>query len=140
MRLTRNHHDVGVSSAKLPMTAMIDVVFMMLMYFLLSATLSDPESDLASALRAEQESGSSAAADFQPQIVEVLMREGRVVYRVGLRELSDAARLEELLKPLPKAPGVFVQVSADVPVSAAAAGLQACKDAGFTRVSYVPTE
>lgn len=140
MRLTRNHHDVGVSSAKLPMTAMIDVVFMMLMYFLLSATLSDPESDLASALRAEQESGSSAAADFQPQIVEILMRDGQVVYRIGLRELTDAVRLEELLRPLPKEPGVFVQVSSDVPVSAAAAGLQACKDAGFTRVSYVPTE
>jgi biopolymer transport protein ExbD len=140
MRLTRNHHDVGVSSAKLPMTAMIDVVFMMLMYFLLSATLSDPESDLASALRAEQESGSGSAADFQPQIVEVLQREGKTVYRVGLRELLDADRLEELLRTLPQEPGIFVQVSGDVPVLSAAAALQACKNAGFIRVSYVPTE
>lgn len=140
MRFTKQHHDVGVRSARLPMTPMIDVVFMMLMYFLLSATLSSPESDLASALRAERESSSSAASDFQPQIVEIMMRGNAVVYRIGSRELASAERVRELLEPLPKDPGVFVRVHGDVPVSATAAGLQACKDAGFLRVSYVPVE
>lgn len=140
MRFVRPHHDVGVRTARLPMTPMIDVVFMMLMYFLLSATLSTPESDLASALRAEQESSQSAASDFQPQVVEILMRNGAVVYRIGSRELSTAERVREILEGLPKDPGVFVRVHGDVPVRATAAGLQACKDAGFLRVSYVPVE
>ena len=34
--------------------------------------------------------------------------------------------------------GVFVRVSGAAPVSAAAEALQACRDAGFQRVSYVP--
>ncbi|MCB1280101.1 MAG: biopolymer transporter ExbD [Salinibacterium sp.] len=119
---------------------MIDVVFMLLIYFLLSTTLSNPESDLASALRAQEESGQSSASDFQPQIVEVVMDRQGVVYRLGAREMRSAAALETLLTTLPKDPGVFVKVAPSVPVGAAAAGLQACKDAGFVRVSYVPMD
>ncbi len=122
------------------MTPMIDVVFMLLIYFLLSTTLANPESDLATALRAQEESGASSASDFQPQVVEVVMDRGSVLYRLGARELRSTEPLRELLATLPKDPGVFVRVSGEVPVGAAAAGIQAAKDAGFVRVSYVPSE
>lgn len=140
MRLGRDHQDVGIHEAKLPMTPMIDVVFMLLMYFLLSTTLANPESDLATALRAQEQAGTSSASDFQPQVVEVVMDSGRVLYRMGARELRTTQALGDLLRPLPKDPGVFVKVAGDVPVGDAAACIQACKDAGFIRVSYVPSE
>ena len=140
MRFGRDHLDVGISEARLPMTPMIDVVFMLLIYFLLSTTLANPESDLATALRAQEESGASSASDFQPQVVEVVMDRGSVLYRLGARELRATEPLRDLLATLPKEPGVFVRVSGNVPVGAAAAGIQAAKDAGFVRVSYVPAE
>jgi hypothetical protein len=44
----------------------------------------------------------------------------------------------EVLRALPKEPGVVVRVSDAVPVADAAGALQACRDAGFTRVAYQP--
>ncbi len=138
MKFARAHYDVAGREARLPMTPMIDVVFMLLIYFLLSTTLADPESDLATALRAEQQPGVSSASDFQPQVVEVFMRGDRSLFRVGQRELRTTEELEVLLTGLPKDPGVFVEVSGEVPMRVAAGALQAAKDAGFVRVSYVP--
>ena len=114
--------------------------YALLIYFLLSTTLSNPESDLATALRAEQRPGASSASDFQPQVVEVAMLNGSVVYRMGAREMRSTVSLGDLLATLPKDPGVFVRVAGDVPVGAAAGAIQTCKDAGFVRVSYVPAE
>jgi hypothetical protein len=61
-----------------------------------------------------------------------------VVFRLGAHALTELSDLRRLLLELPKASGVVVRVANDVPVDAAAAALQTCKDAGFVKVSYVP--
>ncbi len=122
---------------RLPMTSMIDVVFLLLIYFMVTASFSTPENDLASGLRAQQD-GAGRAADLQPQILSVIMENGSIVYRMGDRAMSDRKTLVDLLSRLNKDAGVFVRVSGEVPVEAAAVALQACKDAGITRVTYVP--
>jgi biopolymer transport protein ExbD len=125
------------SSARLPMTPMIDVVFLLLIYFLVTATLTPSESQLSAALQAEQTS-SGWLADLQPQVVRVELIDGRPGYRIGSRVLTSKEDLTALLANLPTEGGVFIRVANDVPVSAAAAAIQAAKDAGFTKVSYVP--
>lgn len=136
MRFTQHRDEDG--QGRLPMTSMIDVVFLLLIYFMVTASFSTPENDLASGLRAQQE-GSGQAADLQPQILSVVLEDGSVVYRLGDRALTARDRLVELLSRLNKDAGVFVRVSGEVPVEAAAVALQACKDAGITRVTYVPS-
>lgn len=122
---------------KLPMTSLIDVVFLLLIYFMVTASFSSQESELDSALRSESE-GSGRAADLLPQILSVQREDGRVVFRIGERAFSERGPLVELLSRLNKDAGVFVKGSNDVPVEATAAALQSCKDAGFTRITYVP--
>jgi len=131
---TSDHRD---RVSRLPMTPMIDVVFLLLIYFLVTATLTPSESQLASALQAERQ-GAGSLADLQPQVIRVEMIDGRVGYRIGSRVVRSGAELLDLLVRLPTEGGVFIRVADDVPVSAPAAAIQAAKDAGFRKVSYVP--
>jgi hypothetical protein len=81
-----------------------------------------------------------ADADFQPQIVEVLMVQGGPAYRLGTEVFRDRQALAAALVPLNKPGGLFVKVFDDVPVSAAATAIQAGRDAGFERLTYVPAK
>lgn len=122
---------------RLPITSMIDVVFLLLIYFIITNTFTAPESRLSAALQAERQ-GPGRQADFAPQVVHVEMIDGQPGYRVGERVTRKQADLRDVVSQLRRESGVFVRVRSDVPVWAAATALQACRDAGFTRVSYVP--
>lgn len=125
-------------TSHLPLTTLIDVVFLLLIYFLLTASLIPPESELSAALQAEQQD--AAGADLQPQVVNVTTQGGEPRYQIGTHMVESREMLTELLRDLPTEAGVFVRVHDSAPVYAAAAALQACRDAGFTKISYVPAE
>ena len=119
------------------LTAMIDIIFQLLIFFLLSTTYAPPEGHLEPALRADhQEAG--AAADLVPQLVEVQSRGGRTVFIVGQVEVPDKDSLVALLSTLPKQGGLFVRAQNNAQVSGAMAALQAARDAEFDKVTYVP--
>ena len=119
------------------MTPMIDVIFLLLIYFFLSTVHAPPESRLSPALQAERVRG-GAGADFQAQIVDVRPVEGRAAFVVGSRAVFDAPSLRRVLEALPKEGGVFVRGHEGVRTTAAVDALQAARDAGFERVTYVP--
>jgi len=120
------------------MTSMIDVVFLLLIFFLVTSSFAPEESRLDAALQTEGPALSSV--DLQPQVVLVEMGASGPVYRIGGRLAVTPEELTSILKQLPKEAGVAVRVRPDVPVAAAAAALQAAHDAGFTKRSYVPTQ
>lgn len=121
----------------LEITSMIDVIFLLLIYFLLTSIATAPESQLTQALRAEK-IGGGRNADLQPQIVEAGIIDGAAGYRIGNQVFRDPGSLTELLRQLPKDSGVFVRASNAVNVDWVAGALQACRDAEFARVTYVP--
>ncbi|MCL4205656.1 MAG: biopolymer transporter ExbD [Pirellulaceae bacterium] len=122
---------------QLSMTSMIDVVFLLLIFFITTASFVRTERNLESAIRVK--SASAAAADLQPAIVEVVPGDSGYVYKLGQRELTDPQELSHLLRQFDnKAEGAFVRVSDGAPFRMAAAAVQACKTAGFTAVSYIP--
>ena len=122
---------------QLSMTSMIDVVFLLLIFFITTASFVHTERDLESAIRVE--SSSTAAADLQPTVVEVVNSGSAYVYRLGQRELNDPQELSQLLQQFDnKIDGAFVRVSDGAPFHMAAAAVQACKTAGFATVSYIP--
>ncbi len=49
-------------------------------------------------------------------------------------------QLVAILAKVPNSEGAVLHVKDDVPVEAAVAAAQACKDTGFTKVSYLPQE
>lgn len=122
---------------RLQVTSMIDVIFLLLIFFMVTTTFSQPEGRLTPGLK-EERAGAGRASDFEPQIVDVIRQGARDVYQLGDRIFADKRSLSKALSELPKDPGVFVRVSNEVSVSSAAAAIQACRDAGFEKVSYVP--
>ena len=124
---------------RLQLTSMIDVIFLLLFFFMTTTTLSSPESRLSTGLQTERDD-SARAADFQPQIIEARMVDGAPAFVLGQRVFRDKASLTGTLRELPKEAGVFVRVFDDVRIEWVAAALQACEDAGFARVNYVPAK
>ena len=121
---------------ELPMTSFIDVVFLLLIFFMVTAAFVR-EAQLGAAI-----GGRSATAadpvDLRPQVVRVRQSPGGGVFEIGTRTVGSRDELTAVLMALPKDAGVFIRVDDDAPVGAAAAALQAAADAGYLKVSYVP--
>ncbi len=128
------------STITLNLASMIDVTFLLLLYFLVTTVLARPEDRLSPSLQTKSESSAGPTSDFQPQIVDVLRIDGQPVFRLGVRVFRDKASLAAALRPLPKSAGLFVHVFDDASVGAVAAAFQAGKDVGFEQVTYVPAE
>ena len=126
-----------MEKVRLPLIPLIDVVLFLLLYFMIAGTMAGEESMLASSLRTDKP-GKGRGSDLQSQILFVEPAAGTARFRLGDRSVQDKSGLAVLLKQLPKESGIIVKVAPQVRVEAAAAALQACKDAGFQKVSYVP--
>lgn len=122
----------------LPLTSMIDVVFLLLVFFLVTADFAKKENKLPSALQTE--GGGVQSSDMQPQIIRISVLNGESVFTIGQVRCSDRASLESVLGQLPREPGVAIKAEPDVPIQSIATALQAARNAGFARRSYVPGE
>ena len=140
MRLTsRSGKHSG--SLELNMTPMIDCVFLLLIYFMTTASFVETERELNPAIKV-QKASAKAAGDLQPAIIDVVRGSGgKFVYRLGGREIETQQELTQVLRQFDtKVQGAFVRVSDDAIFDLPAAAIQAAKDAGFPFVSYVPLE
>jgi len=135
MRISKHDHAKMKQIGRLQIASMIDVVFLLLIYFMLTTTLEPPESQLTPAL-ASSEPGAPTA--LQPQTIEHAREGGVDAFVVGSRVLGDQASLTSVLAELPKDAGVIVKAPDSVRVSWAAAAVQAARDAGFEKVTYAP--
>jgi biopolymer transport protein ExbD len=122
----------------LPLTSMIDVVFLLLIFFLVTANFAQEEHKLPATLQTE--GGGVRSSDLQPQILQIRMQGGEPIFVMGEVAVRDGQSLEAVLGNLPKEPGVAIKSEPDVPISAIAAALQAARNAGFTKRSYVPSD
>lgn len=120
----------------LPLISLIDVVFLLLIYFLITSDFSQQERRLPSAVQTE--GGGVRSVELQPQIVEIGLDGEGVRFTIGQVMVRDQTALTTVLGRLPREPGVAVRAAPDVPISAVAAALQAARDAGFEKRSYVP--
>src|SRR5688572_23249135 len=137
MRLTSRSAKHG-SKLDLPLTSMIDVVFLLLIYFLVTSSMIEEERELDSGIKVERASGQSAR-DLGPAIVDIVPDGSEYVYRLGGRKITSAGELQSVLSQFEnKLDGAFVRVDDGAPFDMAATAIQACKDARFLSVSYVP--
>ena len=140
MRLTSRSGKHG-GSLELNMTPMIDCVFLLLIFFMTTASFVETERELNPAIKV-QRAAARAASDFQPAVIDVVKgSSGKFVYRVGGREIQTQQELTQVLRQFDnKIQGAFVRVSDDAIFDLPAAAIQAAKDAGFPFVSYVPLD
>ena len=124
----------------LNLASMIDVVFLLLIYLIITMVIRAEEDHLSPTLQTRREAGSGAISDFQPQIIDVLPLDGAPAYRLGSRVMTGRADLAVAIQELPRSVGVIVRVYEGVPVGFAVAALQLAHDAGFEQVTYVAAE
>lgn len=119
------------------LTSLIDVIFLLLIYFFLSTTYAAPEAALEPALLAQREAP-GRSADLQPQIVDAQLIDGAPAFAISGQVFRDRESLAVMLRSLPKEMGVFIRSAGDVPIGWTVSAVQAATDAGFTRITYVP--
>ncbi len=124
----------------LNLASMIDVTFLLLIYFMVTTVLGRQEDRLSPTIQTEKENASAEASDFQPQVVEVRQIAGEPAYELGPSVFRQKAELRRALENLPKTAGIFIRVHNQVPVGFAVAAIQAARDAGFDQVTYVPAK
>ena len=137
MRLAPRHR-TSARRVTLSLSSMIDVVFLLLAYFIVTTVITQREDRLSPNLSIEDQSSGQSQQDFEPQVLDVKLIEGRVEYSIGDRRFTDRGPLVTALSELPHGPGLFVRVHDGPTVSAAAAAIQCGRDAGFKEVTYVP--
>jgi biopolymer transport protein ExbD len=116
---------------------MIDVTFLLLIYFIVSTVFTPPEDILSPALKVE-EGTSSQERDYEPQIVTITIQGIEPAYLIGDQVLRTRVQLSNIISKLPREPGIIIRVEDSVPVGFAVAAIQESRDAGFKRVTYVP--
>ncbi len=127
------------AALRLPLIALIDVVLFLLMYFMVAGTLGAEERELSTTLGVDRGTGGGGASGLLPTILRVdkAERGEGPVFRLGDRVFKSQMALTELLKGLPKESGVVIKSGEGVTVGDVAAALQASKDAGFAKISFL---
>ena len=125
------------------MTPMIDVVFLLFVFFVCTASFQIPEEDLAASLLVETTAvGAASPLDSLPELDEVTL-EGRrlantVVWSVNQGpEATDHAQLVELLREIAeidRGVPVTIDPATDVPLSEVVRAYDASRLAGFVTV------
>ncbi|MCA9176406.1 MAG: biopolymer transporter ExbD [Planctomycetales bacterium] len=125
---------------ELSMTSMIDVVFLLLIFFMTTSNFVLTERNLDSTIKVDRGS-SNAPSELEPVIIEVVRVDDEDVFRLGGRTLKTADELTQVLSSMPPTDdGAFVRVADDAPFGMAAAAIQACRAARILMVSYIPME
>ena len=120
------------------MSSMIDVTFLLLIYFLVTTVLTPPEDELSPALEV-QEGASATPDELEPQVLDVVKQGNEELYLIGSQTISTREALASVLSKLPHEPGLIVKVNGTTSVAFALAAIQEARNAGFEKVTYVPT-
>ena len=126
---------------ELTMTSLIDVVFLLLIFFLVTTTFTKPEMQLLPNIKVDDE---TAASESPMQIESVYVlpgSDGKGAYKIGSVITTDIDELEKILTGASdesKLDGVMVYVNPEAPFGKAVEAFNACRQSGFLIVSYVP--
>lgn len=123
------------------MTSMIDVVFLLLIFFLVTTTFVRPERQLLSAIQSNEREATKKESLLEPAVVDVVKAGDKATFRIGAITTDDIAEVKRVLQGFEnKSEGAWVRVADDVPFEFAAKAIGACKAAGFTAVAWLPAE
>ncbi len=140
MRLT-SRKPKSLGGIELSMTSMIDIVFLLLIFFLATTTFIKSEKQLASGINIESESAAAQAVDLEPAVVTLASVDGVVTYHFGVLKTTEEAEIVKALQQFRlKTGGAFIKVGVGIPFEFVARLISLCKIVGFQQVTYVPEE
>ena len=143
MRLPPRHNS---GTLEVKMTPMIDVVFLLLVFFVWTSSFETPEYDLPSALAQLPAGGSEANVDVPPPveaydeiIVKLLIRDGLPVTEMSGQKVESMEALQERLSQIIQLgvqPPVIIDPESEVTMNRAVQAYDAARAAGADRVLY----
>ena len=129
----------AAADMELSTTSMIDIVFLLLIFFLVTSTFVKPEREYRPSIKINEKNSASSSNDLEPAIINVTKNGGRIFYQVGGLEIDSDDALVATLKSFPnKEQGAFVRAPGDVKFDYCVRAIAAAREAGFVGVSYVP--
>jgi|JYMV01.1.fsa_nt_gi biopolymer transport protein ExbD len=137
MNFSNSQNRRRINKTALNLSSMIDVTFLLLIYFIVTTVFTPPEDLLSPALKVE-EGTSSQEQEFEPQIVTVTIQGTEPAYLIGEQVIRNREQFATIISKLPREPGIIIRVEDAVPVGFAIAAIQESRNAGFERVTYVP--
>src|SRR5687768_15803477 len=101
------------SKIELQMTSMIDVVVLLLIFFIVTSSFHKTERELDPAIKVQKTSLSQTTSDLAPAIVELVRgSSGSFVYKLGGREMTVVTELTDVLRQFDnKLDGAVVRVA-----------------------------
>ncbi|HUS93051.1 MAG TPA: biopolymer transporter ExbD [Phycisphaerae bacterium] len=137
MRLMRQSHPG--ERPQLNMASMIDVVFLMLIFFMCTSSFARPEKSLSSALPRAGSAGAAARDLLDPVRVKLSVAPGGSVAmtcdELPCANVDDLTAMLRARRALGEPP-VFIAGAGAVPFEAMVGALDACHRAGLTRVAF----
>ena len=137
---------LAAESLEVKMTPMIDVVFLLLIFFVWTSSFERPEYDLPSALAEPPPGGSESITSevpppevFDEIIVRLLSLEGRTILRLNGQPVTDADELQRRLAEivaLGVQPPVIIDPSEEITMDHAIEAYDAARAAGVDRVLF----
>ena len=126
-------------SLEISMTSMIDVVFLLLIFFLVTTTFIKPERQLNSNIKVERTDAGLQQSNLEPAVLDLFTVADQVVYQLGARQTTKLIELQQALNDFEnKEDGAFVRVSPDVAFDHVAQAIGMFKSTGYSNVSYLP--
>ena len=138
MRLSSNRQE-RKAVPELSATSMIDVVFLLLIFFIVTSTFVKPEKEYRPTIQVNDKSAASKSSDLEKAIVDIVMEGDEYVFQVGGVKTADDDKLVEILRGFgDKTQGAFVRAPDGAKFNLPARAHAACRKAGFPAVTYVP--
>lgn len=123
------------------MTSMIDVVFLLLIFFLVTTTFVRPERQLLSAIQSNEREAAKSESLLEPAVVDVVRAGDKAIFKIGAITTDNIEEVKRVLQGFEnKSEGAWVRVADNVPFEFAAQAIGACRSAGFTGVAWLPGE
>jgi len=136
MRLARQHRKPG--DVLLNMASMIDVVFLVLIFFMCTTGFRAPEKRLDAPLTEPVAKASAPRSDFEPIRIRLLSAAEGVAIKVNGASVADFRDLERRLNALRRLADVpvFIEAEDAVRFKHCVKVLDLCRKAAFTRVAF----
>lgn len=128
----------GDTKLELSNTGMIDIVFLLLIFFLVTSSFVPPEKELRPAIRTEEKTKSQSTSDLERAMIEIVPEGSSFLYKLGSTKTTDVDKLIDSLHAFPnKMDGAFVRADNDAPFDMTAKAISAAKQSGFIIVTFI---
>jgi len=139
LRLTRPIKNRATASAlNLSTASMIDVVFLLLIFFLVTTSFRTPTQSVVTPILSRTVSQSDISDVEIEQVTLAIGDEaGKVTYEMGGVKTTEVSEIRELLNNLkPNSAQIIVQVNDGIPFQSAISLITLCKNCGHESASW----